>query len=67
MQYLLVYTSNTDPLTDGEWTMNGAGRKISHKFGFGAIDAEAFVTRARNWITVPPQISQTLTSHQTYG
>ncbi|XP_064404069.1 neuroendocrine convertase 2-like isoform X2 [Halichondria panicea] len=67
VQYLLVYTSNTDPLTDGEWTVNGAGRKISLKFGFGAIDAEAFVTRARNWTTVPPQISQTLTSHQTYG
>ena len=67
MQYLLVYTCNTDPLTDREWTVNGAGRKISLKFGFGAIDAEAFVTRARNWITVPPQISETLTSYQTSG
>ena len=34
---------------------NGAGLKFSHNFGFGAIDAEAMVTRARHWINVPSQ------------
>ena len=29
---------------------------MSHKHGFGAIDAEAMVTRAKRWIDVPPQI-----------
>ena len=55
MQYLLAYTSNRDSLTGGDWATNGAGLRVSHKFGFGAIDAEAMVTRARHWISVPEQ------------
>ena len=57
VQYLIAYTSNRDSLTGGEWTTNGAGLRVSHKFGFGAIDAEAMVTRARHWISVPEQHS----------
>ena len=34
---------------------------VSHQFGFGAIDAEAMVTRAQHWTTVPQQNSCTLT------
>ena len=30
---------------------------VSHEFGFGAMNAEAMVSRARHWITVPPQQS----------
>ena len=59
MQYLLAYTSNRDSLTGGDWATNGAGLRVSHKFGFGAIDAEAMVTRARHWISVPEQHSFT--------
>lgn len=53
MQYLVAYTSDTSSLVDGDWQTNGAGLKVSHKFGFGAIDAEAMVTRARKWNSVP--------------
>ena len=60
MQYLLVYTSNTNRLVNGEWITNGAGRLVSHKFGFGAIDAEAIISRGRHWINVPPQLSQSV-------
>ena len=35
--------------------MNGGGLRVSHKYGFGAVDAEALITRARRWTTVPPQ------------
>ena len=55
IQYLIVYTSDTTKLKGGEWTTNGAGLKVSSQFGFGAIDAEAIVTRAKNWTNVPPQ------------
>ena len=41
MQYLIVYTSNTDILRGDDLVTNGAGLKVSHHFGFGAIDAEA--------------------------
>ena len=56
VQYLIAYTSSTGKLVGGTWTVNKAGLNVSHEFGFGAIDAEALVTRARHWITVPPQL-----------
>ena len=62
VQYLIAYTSNPDILVDGEWSTNGAGLQVSHKFGFGAIDAEAIVTRAKSWINVPRQQSDTVAS-----
>ena len=51
VQYLITYTSNTTNL-EGEIITNGAGLKVSNQFGFGAIDAEALVTRARYWTPV---------------
>jgi hypothetical protein len=60
MQYLIAYTSDPSKLVDGGWQINGGGLKVSHKFGFGAIDAEAMVTRARNWIRVPYQLIYTV-------
>ena len=51
-----MYTSDTTKLKGGEWITNGAGLEVSSHFGFGAIDAEAIVTRARNWINVPNQL-----------
>ena len=61
MQYLIVYTSNIDILTLDDVQTNVAGLKFSHSVGFGAIDAEAMVTRARHWINVPEQVSQSFT------
>ena len=56
VQYLIAYTSNPNDLVNGDWRVNGAGLRVSHKHGFGAIDAEAMVTRAKRWINVPPQV-----------
>lgn len=67
IQYLFVYTSNPSKLLDGEWARNGAGLNVSHKFGFGAIDAEAMVTRARRWTNVPPQLSETFQARPALG
>ena len=55
-----MYTSNRNLLTGDGWITNGAGLRVSHQFGFGAIDAEAMVTRARNWTIVPEQHSVTM-------
>ena len=69
IQYLIAYTSNPDPLlseTDDEF-VNGAGLTVSHQFGFGAIDAEAMVTRAQHWTNVPQQIINTITPSVTSG
>jgi hypothetical protein len=55
VQYLLAYTSDSSRLINSAWRVNGAGLRVSHKHGFGAIDAEAMVTRAKRWINVPSQ------------
>ena len=63
MQYLIAYTSNPD-LTDTlnyNVTINGGGLQVSRDFGFGVMDAEAMVTRARHWINVPPQLNHSRT------
>ena len=60
MQYLVVYTSDPSKLVDGDWQVNGGGLKVSHKFGFGAVDAEAMVTRAKKWMGVPDKLIRTV-------
>ena len=60
MQYLIVYTSNTLLTVSTNSIMNGAGLLVSRQYGFGVMDAEAMVTRARYWINVPPQMAGSL-------
>jgi subtilisin-like proprotein convertase family protein len=59
VQHILVRTARMNDPTDGGWTTNGAGRHVNHKYGFGAIDAEAAVNLAKNWATVKPENSVT--------
>ena len=65
--YLVVFTSNPSLTTGGSYTTNSAGRKFSRKFGFGVLDTEAMVARARHWITVPPQIEHIRFHSRTSG
>ena len=61
IQYLIAYTSDPTPFQSASgWATNGAGLLVSHQFGFGAIDAEAMVTRAQHWTNVPQQKTCTL-------
>ena len=60
VQYLIVYTSNPSLTNKVNSIYNGAGLLVSRQFGFGVIDAEAMVTRARHWINVPSQLNETL-------
>ena len=39
------------------WGVNGAGHDVSHKYGFGAVDAGAAVALAETWTNVDPEIS----------
>jgi subtilisin-like proprotein convertase family protein len=53
IQQLIVETGQmTDP-TDPDWAVNGAGRHVSHKYGFGRLDADLLVTRAMNHTLLP--------------
>uniref|UniRef100_A0A182VRP6 furin n=1 Tax=Anopheles minimus TaxID=112268 RepID=A0A182VRP6_9DIPT len=56
MQYLVVLTSRSDPLEkEPGWILNGVKRKVSHKFGYGLMDAGAMVSLAEQWTAVPSQ------------
>ena len=60
VQYIIAYSSNPSLTHDGDWMTNGAGLKVSLKYGFGVMDATALVNRARHWINVPTQINCTI-------
>ncbi len=57
MQHIVVLTSNPTPLLhESGWRTNGVGRKYSHKFGYGLMDAFAMAKVAAAWPGVGRQV-----------
>lgn len=57
MQHIVVQTSRYEPLRhESGWIQNAVGRYVSHKFGYGLMDAEAMVKTALRWKQTPPQV-----------
>lgn len=54
-QHIVVRTARPLNLRAGDWVTNGVGKKVSHSFGFGLMDAGGMVRLASNWTTVPEQ------------
>uniref|UniRef100_A0A915PJF1 P/Homo B domain-containing protein n=1 Tax=Setaria digitata TaxID=48799 RepID=A0A915PJF1_9BILA len=52
MQHVVVRTARPLNLRAGDWVTNGVGKKVSHSFGFGLMDAGAMVRLASNWTTL---------------
>jgi hypothetical protein len=48
-------TANPNDLKADDWRVNGAGRAVSHVFGYGMVDAGAVVEMAETWVGVPNQ------------
>ena len=59
VQHILVETARVNDANDWSWDVNGAGHDVSHKYGFGVIDAGAAVELSRNWTTVDPEMNYT--------
>lgn len=55
LQHIVVRTAKPANLKDSTWSRNGVGRRVSHSFGYGLMDAAEMVQVARNWKTVPEQ------------
>ncbi|CAL1547097.1 unnamed protein product [Lymnaea stagnalis] len=55
MQHIVVETAKPHDLNADDWVINGVGKRVSHSFGFGLMDAAAMVSLARNWTSVPAQ------------
>lgn len=59
VQHILAKTAVKNDANDADWTLNGAGYHVNHKYGFGAVDAAAAVNLAKTWKTVLPETSAT--------
>lgn len=55
MQHLVVRTSQPAHLLTNDWRTNGVGRKVSHSYGYGLLDAGGIVSMAKTWTNVGPQ------------
>ena len=59
VQHLIVRTAVVTDASDPGWATNAAGRRVSHKYGFGAMDAGALVDHALDWSPVGAQLTLT--------
>ncbi|KAK6105703.1 Subtilase family protein [Brugia pahangi] len=57
VQHITVWTSDPMPLLNinNGWNKNARGLLVNSHFGFGLMDASAFVTVAKTWKNVPAQ------------
>jgi subtilisin-like proprotein convertase family protein len=52
VQHILVNSARQNHAASSSWATNGAGHEVSHKYGFGAVDAGLGVAFAENWTNV---------------
>tara|TARA_B100000674_G_scaffold280556_1_gene231918 strand:- start:4824 stop:8285 length:3462 start_codon:yes stop_codon:yes gene_type:complete len=57
VEHIIVHSSRVNDAGDNSWNTNGAGHDVSHKYGFGVIDASAAVDLAETWVNVDPVIN----------
>jgi kexin len=56
IQHLSVYSAVQVNPEDPDWELTATGRPFSYKYGFGKLDGYAYVTMARTWQLVKPQV-----------
>ena len=57
IEHIIAHSSRQNHADDDSWGTNGAGHDVSHKYGFGVIDASAAVALAENWNNVEEEIN----------
>ncbi|XP_075380093.1 proprotein convertase subtilisin/kexin type 4 isoform X5 [Mycteria americana] len=55
LQHLVIRTSKPAHLQAEDWAVNGVGRKVSHHYGYGLLDAGLLVEMAKAWPGTRPQ------------
>ncbi|KAJ3129631.1 Proprotein convertase subtilisin/kexin type 7 [Nowakowskiella sp. JEL0407] len=53
IQHLIIKSTVVNDPSDGDWKKNGVGLSVSHKYGFGSIDANKMVEEAKSHRLVP--------------
>ena len=56
VQHIIVRSSRPLNLKAPDWMTNAMGRKVSHSYGYGLMDATKMVRLARTWRPVPEQL-----------
>lgn len=59
VQNILVKSARIVDSNDSSWFPNGAGHMVSHKYGFGSVDAGAAVAMAENWTSSGAEVNAT--------
>ncbi len=57
VQHILVNSARKNDPSDSSWEINGAGHDVSHKYGFGAVDAGSAVSLASSWVNVDDEVN----------
>ena len=55
IQHFCIETARMINPNDSDWERTASGRLYSYKYGYGVLDAYAFVTAAQKWELVKPQ------------
>ncbi|NWX24374.1 PCSK4 convertase, partial [Aegotheles bennettii] len=55
LQHLTIRASSPAHLQAEDWAVNGVGRKVSHHYGYGLLDAALLVEMAKVWTGTQPQ------------
>ena len=58
VQEIIIETADRNDPLDEDWTTNGAGYEINHKYGFGAINAENAVQLAEDWYNLDKSLGK---------
>ncbi|KAJ8454944.1 hypothetical protein ONZ45_g19110 [Pleurotus djamor] len=56
IQYLCIETAGIINPDDPDWEPTNSGRLYSYKYGFGVLDAYRYVSAAKDWKLVKPQV-----------
>ena len=59
LRAVLAHSARQNDPGDADWSSNGAGHWINHKYGFGAVDAQAAVNLAQTWTNFGEERTQT--------
>jgi kexin len=55
IQYIMLEAAVPVHEEDKDWQITKSGRKFSHTWGYGKVDAYAVVEKAKTWTSVQPQ------------
>ncbi|NXR64298.1 PCSK4 convertase, partial [Rhadina sibilatrix] len=55
LQHLIIRASKPAHLQAEDWAENGVGRRVSHYYGYGLLDAGLLVQAATTWTRTRPQ------------